>query len=522
MHLQASGASSPQPSPPSTGGEGEEHRAIATSTAGAAAVAFLLSFSSAQAGLLTVGPDYKPPTNSVPAIYKAVELGAWKEGRPLDHLPKGNWWQIFGDAGLNELESQAVQANQELKAAVARVDQARATARVARSELLPSLNLDPGFTRQRYSPNQVPSFGGVTASTFQAPLDLSYEIDLWGRVRRGFEGARADAQAALAAFDNVLLTLQADVAQNYFALRALDAEIATVTGTVGLRQEQVRLVRSRFEGGIGNELDIARAETELATTEAEAASLARRRAELENAIAILVGSNPVSFRLAATTTNTWNPQPPVIPAGLPADLLERRPDVAEAERQLASANARIGVAKAAFFPVLTLTGSGGFVSADLDSLFKWDSHAWSIGPSLSLPIFAGGRNRATYKRSQAVYQESVAHYRQQVLVAFGEVENSLSGLRHLLDQAAAQQRAVTNARRAADLATDRYRSGIVSYLEVVDASRDALSADRANVQIAGQRLIAAVQLVKALGGGWREQETITRGNSQITQPSTRK
>jgi len=474
----------------------------AGATAGVVALVLLLTVSSATAGLLTVGPDYKQPTNSVPASYKAVELGAWKEGRPIDNVPKGSWWEIFGDADLNELESQALKANQELKAAFARVDQARATARVARSELLPTVNFEPSLVRQRISPNEQPSFGSLTADTISVPLDLSYEVDLWGRVRRGFQSARADAQASLAAFYNVLLTLQADVAQNYFALRALDAEIATVAGTVDLRKEQVRLVRSRFEGGIGSELDMARAETELATTEAEAASLAQRRAELENAIAILTGANPASFRLPASGANTWNPQPPVIPAGLPADLLERRPDVAEAERQLAAANANIGVAKAAFFPVLTLTGSGGYASADFDTLFKWDSRSWSIGPSLSLPIFAGGRNRANYKRSQAAFDEAVAHYRQQVLVAFGEVEDNLSGIRHLIDQAAAQQRAVASARRAADLATDRYRSGIVSYIEVVDASRDALQAERANAQLAGQRLVAAVQLIKALGGGW--------------------
>ncbi len=486
--------------------------------AGAAGIALLFAVNSVTAGTLTVGPDYRRPTNDVPATYKAAELGAWKEGRPLDSVPKGNWWEVFGDATLNELESKAVGANQELKAAVARVDQARANARVARSELLPSLNLDPSFNRQRFSPNQEPGFGALTANTFRAPLDLSYEIDLWGRVRRGFESARADAQASLAAFYNVLLTLQADVAQNYFALRALDAEIATVTGTVDLRKEQVRLVRSRFEGGIGSELDVARAETELATTEAEAASLAQRRNELENAIAILVGSNPSVFHLPPEGATGWNPQPPDIPAGLPGDLLERRPDVAEAERQLASANARIGVAKAAFFPVLSLTGSGGYVSGDIDSLFKWDSHMWSIGPSLSLPIFAGGRNRANYKRSQAAFEEAVARFRQQVLVAFGDVENSLSGIRHLVDQAAAQQRAVTNARRAAELATDRYRSGIVSYLEVVDASRDALQAERANAQLAGQRLITTVQLVKALGGGWSERQIFA--SSLRAQPST--
>src|SRR3989454_205186 len=444
----------------------------AGAAAGAAVVALMFTVTSANAGLLTVGPDYKAPTNDIPAAYKAAELGAWKEGNPLDNLPKGNWWEIFGDAGLNELEAQTVRANPELKAAVARVDQSRAAARVARSELLPNLNLDASFTRERYSPNQVPGFGGLTANTFRAPLDLSYEIDLWGRVRRSFQSARADAQASLAAFYNILLTLQADVAQAYFALRALDAEIAAVSGTVDLRKEQVRLVRSRFEGGIGSELDVTRAETELATTEAEAASLAQRRVELENAIAILVGSNPSTFRMPAAADGEWKPLPPAVPAGLPADLLERRPDVAEAERELASANARIGVAKAAFFPVLTLTGSGGYVSGDIDTLFKWDSRTWSIGPSLSLPIFAGGRNRANYKRSQAAFEEAVARYRQQVLVAFGEVENSLSSIRHRADQTAAQERAVANARRAAELATDRYRSGIVSYIEVVDAGRD--------------------------------------------------
>jgi multidrug efflux pump len=475
-----------------------------TTAIGIVTLALLFTIVSAKANWSTVGPDYQAPTNAVPAAYKAVNFGSWKEGRPLDNVPKGNWWEIFGDTNLNTLEVQAVSANQQLKAAVARVDEARATARVARSQLMPNLNLDPSFTREAYSPNANPSFGNITANTFSAPLDLSYEVDLWGRIRRLFQGARADAQASLADYYNVLLTLQSDVAQNYFALRSLDAEIATVNGTIALRHEQVRLVRSRLEGGIGSELDVAQAETELATTEAEAASLAHQRDELENAIAILVGENPSGFQLAALDDPNWNPPPPQIPAGLPSDLLERRPDVAHAERQLASANARIGVAKAAFFPVLTLTGSAGYLSGDLSSLFKWDSRTWSIGPSLSLPIFAGGRNRAGYRYSQAAFQESTAVYRQQVLIAFGDVENSLSGIYHFAVQAEAQQRAVTSARRASDLATDRYRSGIVAYIEVVDASRDTLTAERANAQLAGQRLITAVQLIKALGGGWSE------------------
>lgn len=468
----------------------------------------LFSVLPALAGPLTVGPNYQRPTNNIATHYKAESLGEWKEGQPLDHVPKGAWWEIFGDETLNELQGRATEANQELKAAVARVEQSRASARVARSELLPTLDANPGWRRERYSPNQNPSFGDITVNTFRAPLDLSYEIDLWGRVRRGFEGARADAQASLAAFHNVLLTLHADVSQNYFALRALDAEIATVNSTVGLRKEQLQLVRSRFEGGIGNELDVARAETELASTEAEAASLARRRTELENALAVLVGESPATFQLAALAKANikWNPQPPTIPAGLPADLLERRPDVSAAERQLAAANARIGVAKAAFFPVLRLTGSGGYLSGEIDDLFNWDSRVWSIGPSLSLPIFAGGRNRANYRRSQSAYEEAVANYRHRILVAFGEVENSLAGIRHLSDQAAAQQRAVTSARRAAELAGERYRAGIVSYLEVVDANRATLQTERILAQLAGQRLTAAVQLVKALGGGWSEQQ----------------
>jgi len=489
-----------------------EHKATlpgaSSATVGIITAVLIFSFASANAGMLTVGPDYKALSNSVPASYKAADLGNWKVGQPLDTVAKGTWWTVFGDDTLNTLETQAAQSNQQLKAAIARVDQARSTARVARADLLPGITANANYTRQRYSPNATPSFGNSTVNSFSTPLDLSYEVDLWGRVRRGFESARADAQSSVATYFNVLLTLQSDVAQNYFALRSLDAEIATVNGTVDLRKEQVKLVHDRFDSGIGSQLDVAQAETELATAEAELASLAQKRDQLENAIAILVGENPASFRLAALAEadKKWNPQPPNIPAGLPADLLERRPDVAAAERQLASANAKIGVAKGAFFPVVTLTGSGGYLSGDIETLFNWGSHTWSFGPSVSLPIFAGGRNLANLQRAKAAYEESVALYRQQVLVAFGDVENSLSGIRHLIDQSAAQSRAVVFARQAADLADERYRSGIVAYIAVVDANRDALSADRANAQLAGQRLIATVQLIKALGGGWNEQQ----------------
>ena len=452
------------------------------------------------AGPFTVGPDYKRPTTDAPVQYKAEEAGTWKIGKPLDHLPKGNWWEIFGDPELNGLESRAMEFNQELRAAFAAVNQARAAARIARSEFFPSLDLNPRYSRERFSPNQEPDFGSITANTFRVPLDLSYEIDLWGRVRRGLESARADAAAMHAAFHNVMLTLQADVAQNYFSLRAIDAEIATLQRNLQLRSEQLSIVTTRFETGLGRELDVVRARTEFATTEAELAAVTRRRVELENALAILTGQQPSTFKISPQ--QDWSQQVPVIPAGLPSELLERRPDVAEAERQLAAENARIGVAKAAFFPVLRLTGSGGFLSADVENLFNWESRVWSIGPSLSLPIFAGGRNRANLQRARARFEEAVARYRQQVLVAFADVENSLSAIQLLTAQAAAQSRALASAREARDLAMESFSAGIIEYLDVIDADRAALQTQRDSVRIAGQQSVAAVQLIKALGGSW--------------------
>lgn len=449
------------------------------------------------------GPDYKPPTNNVPVAYKASEHGVWKEGQPSDGASKGRWWEVFNDPVLNMLQDRAIERNHDLKAAFQRVEQARSQARMSRAELLPNLSFNPSLRRERYSPNQEPSFGALTATTARVPLDLSYEIDLWGRVRRGFEASRASAQATLAAFQNVLLTLQGDVAQTYFSIRAIDAELDTVTRTVGLRKEQLQLVRSRFEGGIGNELDVARAETELATAESEAAALARRRVEYENALAALLGEFPSSFKLGALGTNeTWTVTAPRIPAGLPSALLERRPDVAQAERELAAANARIGIAKASYFPVVTLTANGGYMSAEFDNLFDWSSRIWSIGPSISLPIFAQARNRANVARVRSAFVEATERYRSQVLRAFSEVENNLSAIHFLAEQAAAQERAVKSSQRAADLARERYQSGISSYLEVVDANRAALAAQRVRAQLTGQSLIAATQLIKALGGSW--------------------
>lgn len=455
-------------------------------------------------GCISVGPDYERPEVEIAESYKAASVGDWKEGEPLDHLPKGRWWEVFEDAELNSLQEQALLSNQELAATFAALNQARAQARMARSEFFPGVEANPGFRRERFSPNQEPDFGALTANTFATPVDLSYEVDLWGRVRRGFESARAEAAAAEATFQNVLLSLQADLAENYFSLRALDGEAAVLRRTIELRDEQVEIVRSRFEIGLGAELDVARAEAELASSEADLSEVFQRRAALENAVALLVGESPSTFEIDAREglSSMAFQDPPIVPAGLPSELLERRPDVAEAERRLAADNARIGVAKAAFFPVLRLTGSGGYVSAEVDDLFEWESRVWSIGPSLSLPIFTGGRNMAALRRSEARYEESVARYRQQVLVAFGDVENALSSIHHLGEQSAARERALVSAIRARDLASESFDIGLTDYISVIDADRVALQNQRSSVQVAGQRMVAAVRLVRALGGGW--------------------
>jgi len=462
---------------------------------------------------LSVGPDYKRPTTPTATNFVDTELGTWKEAAPVDAIARGNWWSVFNDSALDNLERQAAENNQDLKAAVARVTQARALARNAKSEFFPSLTLDPSMSRGRTSGNTLNSVPNQLGNDFRVPLDLSYELDLWGRVRRSFEGANADAQARLAAFENTLLVLKADVAQSYFALRTLDTERAILRSTLGLRRDALDLVNARFKGGAASELDVSRAETELNSTEAELLAVDRRRAEVEHSLAVLVGKPASEFAVTEFPLAT-NTLPPVIPAGLPAELLERRPDIAEAERILAAANARIGVAKAAFFPVVRLTGAAGYESLDVESLFNWESRIWSIGPSITLPLFQGGRNRANLKRSQAVYDENVANYRQRILVAFKEVQDSLTGARLLSQQADAQERSRASARKTADISSTRYRAGLVSYLEVVESERTALNADRESARLVGQRLVTSVQLIKALGGGWADSVLPTFANTK--------
>ncbi len=449
-----------------------------------------------------VGPDYHRPDVASPV--------AWKTATAHEALPRGDWWRLFNDAALNDLVERALDANQNLAAAAARVEQARAAAGIARSNYLPSVGLNPSVSRARSSETTDNKFPVAESTTYRAALDASWELDLFGRVRRLNEGARAEAAASVADFENVRLALAAEVASSYFTLRAFDRELALVNDGTGLRRKALELVSSRRANGAATDFDLARAEAELASTEAEAAALANRRAAVQNALAVLLGAAAPNFELP--TPNTELSTVPAVPAGLPSELLERRPDIAAAESSLAAANARIGVAKAAFFPAISLTGSFGYASGDIDRLTNADSKLWSIGPSLYLPIFQGGRNQANLARSRAAFDESVALFRQRVLVAFREVQDALTATQLLADQAAAQDRAVAAARRAGDLAQTRYDAGYVNYFEVLDAQRTVLAAERATAQLTAQRLVNSVGLIKALGGGWSRPVAVASAN----------
>ena len=463
----------------------------------------------------SVGPDYVKPTVDTPVSYK--EAGKWKKAEPRDAISKGNWYTVFHDAKLNELESKAVAANQNLRAAVARVSTARAIARETEAAFFPTVNFDASGSRQTTSPHdgqavaQAP--GGLVKRTYftsatVVPFDLSYEVDIWGKVRRSFEEAGDKAQASLADFENVLLTLKADVATTYFAVRTADAEIDVQRRTIKEYQSALDLTNSRFKGGISTELDVQQALATLASAQAQLASLDANRAKLEHSLAVLLGVPPESFSLPYHPLNVN--APPTIPPGVPSDVLERRPDVAAAERRVAAQNAAIGVAISAYYPVLNLTGQTGFDSGDLALLFNWESRIWSYGPSIQFPLFEGGQISANVKQQRATYEENVAEYRESVLVAFQDVDDSLSSLRYLAQQQEAQDRAYAAYNKALQLTNDRYTTGLVSYFDVIQAENLALSAEQLTVQVRGDRVATTIQLIKALGGGWAD--------SYITQP----
>jgi outer membrane protein, multidrug efflux system len=446
----------------------------------------------------TVGPDYVRPS--------APEQSSWK-GRSNPStaraLPSA-WWRVFKDAELNQLEEQAIAASQDLHIAVARVTEARAFARVAKADQYPSLTAGGSYSRNRASANS-PEFPdgaprpALESNDYRASFDLSYELDLWGRVRRNTEAANADAQSAASDMQVVLLTLTADVARNYCQLRSLDSEKSVLESTIAMRRDEVHLQKTRAQGGLNNALDETRAQSELATAEADLQSIVRQRSQVEHALAVLCGKPAGEFMVRANPSNV---PPPHIPVGLPSSLLQRRPDIAKAEQQMQASNARIGVAKAAFFPTISLTGSAGFASADLGSFLNWPSRMWSAGPGIHLPIFDGGKNKANLGAATARYEQSVAHYRGVILQSFREVEDALSDLRTLAEQTAAAERAVTASQETASLAAERYRTGLTNYLDVVDARRAVLQAERQDRQLRGQQAVSTILLAKALGGGW--------------------
>jgi outer membrane protein, multidrug efflux system len=465
----------------------------------------------------SLAPKYEVPSTPATATtstfkeashaeLKPEEAGTWKVAQPSEEVARGKCWTIFDDAKLNDLEEQALAANQNLAAAAARVKEARAMNQAARAGFFPSLDAGFGPTRQKVSAASLfePDGTNVPQQTFwRAQAGVSYEVDLFGRVSSTVDASKADMQQSEALFRSVQLALQADVAQNYFALRELDAESEVFAAAVALREQALNLVQRRYAEGEITELDVTRAQAELATARSDAMTVQRLRATSEHSLAVLLGKAPAEFSMAADPLKPLNLR---VPPGLPSSLLERRPDIAAAERAMAAANARIGVAKAAFFPSLTLTGAGGFESATIGDLFKWSSRTFLLGPlagtALNIPIFDGGRRQGNLDNARAVYEEDVAKYRQQVLTAFREVEDNLSDMRILEQQTQTQAEAVTASARAAQLSRAQYTEGAVNYLDVIDAERTVLQSRRAAVQLQGVQAAATVNLIRALGGGW--------------------
>ena len=447
-----------------------------------------------------VGPKYQRPSAEVPPAYK--EVGNWKTAEPSEQKLGGNWWEIFQDAQLNELEQQVNISNQNLKIAQAQFTQARALLRYNRADYFPTIAAAPSATRTRVSGNRPPQgalSNGKTTSDFQLPLDLSYEIDAWGRVRNNVESYRAEAQASAADLATVNLSVHAQLALFYFQARSLDAQEQLLNSTVAQYEQALQINEDRFKGGVGSEVEVEQARTQFETTRAQAVDVGVQRSQYEHAVAVLIGIPPSSFTLPPLPLRT---PPPAIPAGLPSELLERRPDIASAERLVAAANARIGVAKAAYYPLLNLGAAGGFESGAITTLLSGPSVLWSVGPAALFTIFDGGRRHAASDQTVAAHDQTVAAYRETVLTSFQQVEDNLAALRILEQEAQTQHVAVVAAQKSLELSLTRYNGGVTSYLEVTVAQSAALSDEVTAVNILGRRMVAAVQLVQALGGGW--------------------
>ncbi len=469
-----------------------------------------------------VGPKYHTPTVQAPAAYKEVtsenakDIDNWKVAQPSDAEIRGKWWEVFNDPALNQLEEQVDKSNQSVASAAASFLAARALVKQARSQLFPTVSTDPSITRERQSSNlqEFTSQGtgstgtggtgttSVTTSAFtdySLPFDATWVPDLWGKVRNTVRSNAYAAQASAADLANTRLSTQAELAVDYFELRSQDALKQLLDSTVKAYQQSLDLTKALFETGIESDEDVAQAETQLETTEAEDTNVGILRSQYEHAIAMLVGQPASVFSMPFKPLDV---PPPPIPFGVPSELLERRPDIAASERLVAQANAQIGIARAAYFPTLTLSASGGLESTSITDWFSWPSRFWSVGPSLAETIFDAGLRKATVEQYRAQYDETVANYRQTVLAAFQQVEDNLAALRILSRQIQQQDVAIKSSKRYLDLATDRYRLGIDPYLNVITAQTSVLSNEQTLVNLRIQQITSSVQLIEALGGGW--------------------
>ena len=457
-----------------------------------------------------VGPRYSRPSAPIPTDYKETPQN-WKLAQPADQTLRGKWWETYQDPRLNALEEKVNISNQSLKAAEAQFAQARATVRYNRADYYPTITAGVSATRERLSANRplaqvsgatgtTTSTGAVTTNDLVIPVDMSYEPDVWGRVRRTVEAARADAQASLADLESVRLSVHAELAVDYFQSRELDAEAQLLDSTVSSYAKQLELTNNRYNGGVASQVDVAQAQTQLETARAQAIDVREQRTQFEHAMAVLIGEPASTFILPAAALNA---APPVIPPGLPSELLERRPDIAATERQMASANARIGIAKAAYFPLFNLTPSAGFESTSIVNWLSGPSAFATLGASAVVTAFDAGRRRAASDQARAAYDQAVASYRQNVLTAYQEVEDNLAALRLLEDESNTETAAVAAAEHSLALSNNRYIGCVTTYLEVITAQATALADERTAVQISGRRMVDSVLLIKALGGGWK-------------------
>lgn len=496
---------------PETGDPAPSHMAASEPAVRLAALAAVCAVALALGGCL-VGPNYNRPSVPTPTAWKEQPPEGWKTATPRDEISKGNWWVVFGDPELNDLETQAIAANQRLQAAAQRVIEARATALATRSNLFPFVQGGFSAGRARTSGNRPIAPGSAdiafSANTFSLPIQASYEVDLWGQVRRSIESANALTQVSVADYETVLLQLKSDVASFYIMVHYIDQDLAILRDNLDLQQRALDLARVRHDGGVASGLDVSAAETLVDTTQATYIGLGVQRAQFEHALAVLLGKSPAEFTLAQKPLQI---NAPALPPGLPLDLLERRPDVSAAERLSASNNAQIGVARAAYFPNITLSLTAGGLSSAMSELLSAPSLVWSATAAATQPIYTGGRLSANLLRARATYDESVANYRQTVLSAFQEVEDGLSSLRVLEQQSAAYEQAVRSAQQTVDISTSRYREGLANYLEVIEAENILLNNQRIADQVLEQRLLTTVQLIQALGGGWQDSTIYSPG-----------